>query len=674
MDLIKFRVTMYKGIIDSGWVDVDRLTVLVGKNESGKTSLLKALHKLNPYNDEPYQMNREWPRARRRGRDEQQVVCRAEFQLSDSEKSDLTQITGQAKIPDTVEVSRNYTGNIRINGHQDLLSDKLSPNDIDNVFDYLPEVEDELSDQFKHTAEECLKELRGLAEEGQTAELAELVHTHEQSLRESVSESDPPQRIESQFIDQYISEFNSVVEQLEELYPIRSKVHDYLITHLPTFIYMDDYRAFTGTAQLNEIQARRAGDRLEEEDKTFLTILNLSGLDLDGLIQLGQEGEDAREERQYDLDDGAGTLTSEFAERLRQRRYEVDFRVDDQQFFTFVKDDQDKALIRLEERSKGFQWFFSFDLMLMHESEGTFKGCVILLDEPGLHLHPEAQKDLLRRLEHYADGNTLLYTTHLPFMIDLKYPDRIRVLKETDNGIVVTTDLTESPPEAKFVLQAALGMDASQSFLVANRNLVVEGVDDYWVLTELSNLLRQGGAEGLPDDVLITPGGGASAAVHIATIMTGQKLDVVVLFDSDKAGEDAKDKLVKKWITRYSESQAEVILLGDAVEIDGDFALEDLFPEQFIVDIVKDAYGKQLAIAEVDEIEPRGEGILWKRIERFMNEKSIQINKGPIATRLRKKLSSMENVSKLPEGTQDKAIKLFDKIRSAFHEGDTQSS
>jgi predicted ATP-dependent endonuclease of OLD family len=674
MDLIKFRVTMYKGIIDSGWVDVDRLTVLVGKNESGKTSLLKALHKLNPYNDEPYQMNREWPRARRRGRDEQQVVCRAEFQLSDSEKSDLTQITGQAKIPDTVEVSRNYTGNIRINGHQDLLSDKLSPNDIDNVFDYLPEVEDELSDQFKHTAEECLKELRGLAEEGQTAELAELVHTHEQSLRESVSESDPPQRIESQFIDQYISEFNSVVEQLEELYPIRSKVHDYLITHLPTFIYMDDYRAFTGTAQLNEIQARRAGDRLEEEDKTFLTILNLSGLDLDGLIQLGQEGEDAREERQYDLDDGAGTLTSEFAERLRQRRYEVDFRVDDQQFFTFVKDDQDKALIRLEERSKGFQWFFSFDLMLMHESEGTFKGCVILLDEPGLHLHPEAQKDLLRRLEHYADGNTLLYTTHLPFMIDLKYPDRIRVLKETDNGIVVTTDLTESPPEAKFVLQAALGMDASQSFLVANRNLVVEGVDDYWVLTELSNLLRQGGAEGLPDDVLITPGGGASAAVHIATIMTGQKLDVVVLFDSDKAGEDAKDKLVKKWITRYSESQAEVILLGDAVEIDGDFALEDLFPEQFIVDIVKDAYGKQLAIAEVDEIEPRGEGILWKRIERFMNEKGIQINKGPIATRLRKKLSSMENVSKLPEGTQDKAIKLFDKIRSAFHEGDTQSS
>ena len=351
MDLIKFRVTMYKGIIDSGWVDVDRLTVLVGKNESGKTSFLRALHKLNPYNDEPYQMNREWPRGRRRNRDEQQVVCRAEFQLSDSEKSDLTQITGQAEIPDTVEVSRNYAGDIRINGHQDLLSDKLSPNDIDNVFDYLPEVEDEFSDQFKHTAEECLTELRALAEEGQTAELAELVHTHEQSLRESVSELDPPQGIESQFIDQYISEFKSVVEQLEQLYPIRSKVRDYFITHLPTFIYMDDYRAFRGTAQLDEIQARQANNSLEDADETFLTILRLSGLDLEELVELGRGGMDETEERQYNLDDGAATLTAIIEERFRQRRYEVDYDVDNQRFFTFVKDDHNRALIRLEERS-----------------------------------------------------------------------------------------------------------------------------------------------------------------------------------------------------------------------------------------------------------------------------------------------------------------------------------
>ena len=73
----------------------------------------------------------------------------------------------------------------------------------------------------------------------------------------------------------------------------------------------------------------------------------------------------------------------------------------------------------------------------MHETQGTMKGCVILLDEPGIHLHPEGQQDLLRRLETYAEGNSLLYTTHLPFMLDLQEPQRIRVLSETENGTVV---------------------------------------------------------------------------------------------------------------------------------------------------------------------------------------------------------------------------------------------
>lgn len=35
MQLTEFRVQMYKCVIDSGWVEVEPLTVLVGKNESG---------------------------------------------------------------------------------------------------------------------------------------------------------------------------------------------------------------------------------------------------------------------------------------------------------------------------------------------------------------------------------------------------------------------------------------------------------------------------------------------------------------------------------------------------------------------------------------------------------------------------------------------------------------
>ena len=668
MDLVAFRVSMYKGIVDSGWVEVNPLTVLVGKNESGKTSLLKALHKLNPYTSEPYDMAKEWPRGRRIERDKKYVVCRAKFRLSDQEKSELAQLAERANVPDTIEVSRNYAGQLEVNFGEDIFPDKLHPNDVDTACEALPEVQDEFSESFKQRADDCLEEARRFAQEGHFSELPELTQRHAPLLREAISPLNPPHYAETTFVSDYLTGLQQLIDALQQLPSPQSKAHEYVRTHLPTFIYMSDYRTFRGTAQLDEIQKRKAANRLTEGDKTFLTILNLSGLDLGELVQLGRGGSKNIEQRQYDLDDGAATLTRDISDRLRQRRYEVSYRTDGSLFLTFVKDDRDTALIRLEERSKGFQWFFSFDLMFMHESQGTFEGCIVLLDEPGLHLHPEAQKDLLRRLEHYAKGNTLLYTTHLPFMIDLNYPDRIRVLKETDNGTVVTTDFTEDPPEARLVLQAALGMNASQSFLVAERNLVVEGVNDYWVLTELSHLLERDGENGLPEDIRITPGGSASEAVHVATFMIGQKLGVVTLLDSDDAGRNAKDKLVKNWLTRYQETQTEVILLGDAVEASRDFALEDLFPEKFVTDIVKEAYGRQLELADVNEIELEGEDILWKKIERFMKKSKIEITKGTIAKRLRKKLSNMKNASELPSETREMAIKLFQAIRGAFPE------
>ena len=74
MKLRAFRVQMYRSILDSEWVDVDDITVLVGKNESGKTAILKALHKFNPFSPEPYTLDREWPRGYRKERSLDAVV------------------------------------------------------------------------------------------------------------------------------------------------------------------------------------------------------------------------------------------------------------------------------------------------------------------------------------------------------------------------------------------------------------------------------------------------------------------------------------------------------------------------------------------------------------------------------------------------------------------------
>ena len=176
MELIDFRVSMFKGIIDSGWVKLEPLTVLVGKNESGKTSLLKALHKLNPYTPEPYEMSKEWPRGRRRDRSKEHIVCRARFRLSDQEKSDIIQIAEQETFPDVVEVSRNYEGTIggrtsekkffRINSIQTMLMRLVISYQISKKI---------FNPEFKQRADEYINEAKRLAHEGRFTELQDLV-------------------------------------------------------------------------------------------------------------------------------------------------------------------------------------------------------------------------------------------------------------------------------------------------------------------------------------------------------------------------------------------------------------------------------------------------------------------------------------------------------------------
>jgi len=591
MRMTAFRITMFKCVLDSGRVPVEPLTALVGKNESGKTSLLQALHLFNPFTPEPYSIDRDWPRGHRDARSLDHDVCAVEFALEPEEKAELATITNGVIRPDFVTVTRNYRGQVKVLFPPAVASDKLFPSDIEEALEPLPTGATDLS--------------------------------------------------------------------------MHKKAHDFIIQRLPTFVYMDEYRAFRGTAMLDQTKQRKDGKTETEEDKTILAILSLSGLTLDKLVAQGEEGD--RELRRYDLSDGAATLMRQIKNHWGQLRYELQFDADGQQFFTFVKDERDRALIKLEERSKGFQWFFSFDLLLMHETKGALKGCVILLDEPGLHLHPEGQTDLLTRLEAYAEGNTLLYTTHLPFMLDLQHPERMRVISETDTqGTCVTEDLARSQPAGRLTLQASLGIGAKQSYLVSEQNLVVDGVDDYWILAALSNLLKRSRQEGLPEYVRVTPAGGAAEVTYIATLMTSHTLEVVALYDTDDAGNTARNSFVEKWLGRYGTSRATALSLGPAVGVRGrDFSIEDVFPDDFYLTYVSETYQRQLGGSALT-LRPGGQ--LIKRVEEAFAgaTNGFPFNRVSVAKRLCSGVARMTSMGQLPDSTRRYATELFRRISEAL--------
>lgn len=678
MKIQSFRIRKYRNIEDSGEIRLlDNLTCIVGKNQSGKTALLKALHKFNPHQPEPYDMRREWPRGQRTNRNEKQIVVEVCFQLEEEEKEKLAEFTEQSVSSSEVIITKDYSGNfeIRFPDQPDLFPDALHPNDIDQACDQLTEPKKEVGEGFARAARECIQEAKRFAREGRFSDLMTLSAQHTERLGGNLSpdNQEPQHQHETQFVQTYTEKLKKLEKRLGQTLTMHQRAHEYLVEQIPTFIYMDDYKSFRGRADLEAVKQKHGNKKvpLNEEDETFLMILSLAGLDFDQLIEQGDSGdENILHDRQIDLQDAAKTLTTKVANRWGQNNYRIEFRADGQVFFTDIEEvEKTIGMIPLEEQSKGFQWFFSFDLHFMHDSDGTFEGCILLLDEPGLHLHPGAQENLLQRLDAYSEKNTTIYSTHLPFLIDLREPSRIKVINQADEGAVVSEDLGASQHEEKLTLQAALGMRANQSYLVADRNLVVEGPEDYWIVTELSNVLQRAGEETIPDDVMITATGGASEVVHLATFMIGQELQVVALFDSDGAGRLAEETLRKKWLTRYKKSRSATLLLGKAIGVDGqDVTLEDLFPEDYYFRKVRQSHASKLKAVgkEESDLVLLGNGPILPRVQQAFVTLNVQFNKGSVAKLIRKDLVKMTGENELPDGTAVKARNLFAAILKAL--------
>src|SRR5471030_1361947 len=64
MRLKSFKVSEFRSVWNSGDIVVDDVTCLVGKNEAGKTALLKALYRLNPIitEDSKFSVTDDYPR------------------------------------------------------------------------------------------------------------------------------------------------------------------------------------------------------------------------------------------------------------------------------------------------------------------------------------------------------------------------------------------------------------------------------------------------------------------------------------------------------------------------------------------------------------------------------------------------------------------------------------
>lgn len=613
MRLTKIRIQRFRNFVDAQEISIEPdVTALVGKNESGKTTILEALHRLRPANTRgaKFALVTEYPRWRlSRDRKSDPTLegstrpIEAWYEPDDDDNAALEPYF-PAKLPkgSTIIVRKAYDNRWSI-----ALQAPLGP----VIALALHDADVDRADREAIRKAESVEAAKSVARE-----LARANKDAGETLRAKALGAVP------NALEKYAS-FSGTALTEEQRGAIAAR--------LPSYFYFSEYDLLPGEQDLSDLAAKiEAGEDLSSREESVASLLayaNTSAADFLG------EDYDARK---AELQASALDLTRKVFDYWTQNRdLEVEFDTELEEV------DQDssgnpiyhrllKVLMRdlrhggistnFETRSAGFRWFFSF-LAAFSRFQETADPVIVLLDEPGTSLHGEAQKDFLRFI-HSELGATkqVLYTTHSQFMVDPALHEKLRAVEDRstrddpDRGVSVTAVDVSADRDTLLPIQSALGYSISEHlFLGAGRHLLVEGGSDYVYLQRLSEYLGAKGRVTLDPRLAIVPLGSATYAPAFVALFS-RHMKVSVLLDGDRGGRDAQR--VYSQADKGLIDPSEIVLVADVPGVTARKPdVEDLFDEVDYLRLFGWAFGTAIAadglpsthdriIARIETVEP----------------------------------------------------------------------
>lgn len=351
------------------------VTCLVGKNESGKTTILKALHRLKPANGNgrSFNLTTEYPRsrlARDRRQEDLDDFCPvvAWFQVEDADRAALAE--AGLDLPKTaglvLEVGRGYGGSRYLDLHvefSELLADAASAAAVHE--DDLAKIEATTATEL---GEECGALARQLKDDGEAARSKAIAA-----------------------LAREVAKFSERTGTLE------GDVEEAAWALVPKFFYFSEYDTLPGICDLEELAQKVAdGVALSPKDQTVLALLDCANKEPGDFL------DDDFDSRKAELQAAGSDLTQKVFEYWKQnddltvvfdtdmpvvgtetRHPGVVVDVRHRTLHILLRDDRHGGIeTNFETRSAGFQWFFSF-LAAFSKYQGSKEQVIVLLDEPG---------------------------------------------------------------------------------------------------------------------------------------------------------------------------------------------------------------------------------------------------------------------------------------------------
>lgn len=567
MKLKAARIQNLRCVEDSREFTLADVTCLVGKNESGKTTVLRGLHKLNP--DSPNQAKfdplDDYPRRRLatyRARHEKtpDPILTTYWELGDNDLEGVRKKLGPSTLTGkSVTISKGYDNKLTVEA-------KIDETALVNH----------------------LLGLKTLSTEEQTrvGGAASL-----QELRDRLSGSPP--------LTASLTDLQTLVTKQAPDWNSGTMLSGVIAPLIPKFLYFADYEKMSGRVALDDFLQKKSAKQLSEGQRIFGALLDLANTSAEELKNLGKF-----EALKAELEAVSNRITAEvfgYWTQNEQLSVEFDLRTGMPQdpapfnsglvFHTRVRNELHQVSVTFDERSTGFIWFFSF-LVWFSQLRATYgPNIIILLDEPGLSLHGRAQQDLLRFVnERLRPDYQVVYTTHSPFMVD---PDNLLAVRTVEDrstsdnivGTVVSDRVLSSDRDTLFPLQAAIGYDIAQSLFVGKHTLLVEGPSDLLYFKWASSELEKQGRTSLDQRWVICPTGGIDKFWSFVALFGGNRLDLSVVSDFHHGDKNRLRALRDSKII-----PSERVLTADAYAGQEEADIEDILGRDFYFALVNHAY------------------------------------------------------------------------------------
>lgn len=559
MRLVKARVQNYRSIKDTGEFEIEKLkTILVGPNEAGKTVLLKALQQLNKPDDiDGFDIIRDYPRSLYNDittgdiKAENVEIVRGYFELEEEDKKLIPEEYKDCKYVIYRKLN-NKAGHWLTNAPIKIKFSDISK-DIVRLISHLDK-------QFE-------TDILNADKVKPSAKIKLLTDNFEDSTEFSKTNSLELLKILEEFYVLIDEENEKEEERYSKIVGLIKKNDNYhevlkiIEQRLPVFVLFNNYFKVKPSIHLEHL-AERIDRNLLEDDKFYdygnLCLLKLLGFSAKVLANIGKTSSpdkndidelkkyrDTLDNRSYQLNSASIKLTKEIKKiwNPNPNRPEAEkIRITaDGQYLKVVVEDEIGVEIELDQRSEGFQWIVSFFVVFFAEAMDKHKNAILLLDEPGMSLHGLKQRDFRDTISRLAETNQTIYSTHSPFLVGPNELDLVRVveLKDREVGTKVHTTISSSDPAGLLPLQEALGYDLAQSLFTQQKNLILEGLTDYWYIDATASLLRESNIETLDEKIALVFANSAGKVVYYATILHAHNLKIIALLDSDSAGDQA---------------------------------------------------------------------------------------------------------------------------------------